>query len=119
MAITPAVRKGKQNRHEKITVCLLSGEPVTVDDIKSTFKGTDQEALMYRISSNIYSIRRDGGIIKVHKKGKEVTAYQLINFEQFDANGRFVHQSFSARQAKQVKEIQEVVQEHSVECETV
>lgn len=90
MAMTPAIRKGKQNRHEKITVCLLSGNPVTVDEIKAVFKGTKQEALMYRLSSNIYSIRRDGGVVKVIKTGKIVTAYQLINFKQFDKNGRFI-----------------------------
>ena len=98
MAITPAFRKGKQNRHEKITVCLLSGKPVTVDEIKSVFKGTDQEPLMYRLSSNIYSIRRDGGIIKVHKKGKTVTSYQLMNAEMFDANGRFIHKKKESQQ---------------------
>jgi hypothetical protein len=97
MAIRPAIRKGKQNRHEKITVCLLSGKPVTITEIKSVFKGTDQEALMYRLSSNIYSIRRDGGVIKVHKTGKEVTAYQLMNFDRFDKDGRFMHPSFQSK----------------------
>lgn len=84
------VRKGKQNRHEKITQVLLSGKPVSPDEIRAVFAGTDQEAVLYRLSTNIYNIRLDGGIVKVHKDGRKVTAYQLVNFEEFDANGRYV-----------------------------
>lgn len=84
------VRKGKQNRHEKITVTLLSGKPVTPDEIKSVFKGTDQESVLYRLPTNIYNIRKDGGIIKVHKNGRNVVAYQLVNYQEFDSKGRYI-----------------------------
>jgi hypothetical protein len=84
------VRKGKQNRHEKITQVLLSGKPVTPDEISAVFKGTDQEAVLYRLSTNIYNIRLDGGIVKVIKNGRKVQAYQLVNCQEFDANGRYV-----------------------------
>jgi phage repressor protein C with HTH and peptisase S24 domain len=84
------IRKGKINRHEKITQVLLSGKPVTPDEIASVFKGTDQEAVLYRLSTNIYNIRKDGGIVKVIKEGRNVTAYQLVNYTEFDANGRYV-----------------------------
>ena len=84
------VRKGKQNRHEKITVTLLSGKPVTPDEIKAVFKGTDQEAVLYRLSTNIYNIRKDGGVVKVIKDGRKVQAYQLVNYTEFDKNGRYV-----------------------------
>ena len=87
MALT--VRKGKVNRHEKITQVLLSGKPVTPDEIKSVFKGTDQESVLYRLSTNIYNIRKDGGIVKVIKNGRNVQAYQLVNYTEFDANGRY------------------------------
>lgn len=87
MALT--VRKGKVNRHEKITQVLLSGKPVTPDEIKSVFAGTDQEAVLYRLSTNIYNIRKDGGIVKVIKDGRKVQAYQLVNYTEFDANGRY------------------------------
>ena len=83
------VRKGKQNRHEKITQVLLSGKPVSPDEIRAVFAGTDQESVLYRLSTNIYNIRLDGGIVKVHKDGRKVTAYQLVNYEEFDANGRY------------------------------
>lgn len=88
--MTNIVRKGKQNRHEKITVTLLSGKPVSPDEIRAVFKGTDQESVLYRLSTNIYNIRKDGGIIKVHKNGRNVVAYQLVNHTEFDSNGRFV-----------------------------
>jgi hypothetical protein len=88
--MTNTIRKGKQNRHEKITVTLLSGKPVTPDEIKAVFKGTDQESVLYRLPTNIYNIRKDGGIIKVHKNGRNVVAYQLVNHNEFDTNGRYM-----------------------------
>lgn len=84
------IRKGKINRHEKITQVLLSGKPVSPAEIAAVFAGTDQESVLYRLSTNIYNIRKDGGIVKVHKDGRKVTAYQLVNFNEFDANGRYV-----------------------------
>jgi hypothetical protein len=87
MALT--IRKGKINRHEKITQVLLSGKPVSPDEIAAVFQGTDQEAVLYRLSTNIYNIRKDGGIVKVIKSGRKVTGYQLVNFTEFDANGRY------------------------------
>ena len=84
------VRKGKVNRHEKITQVLLSGKPVSPDEIATVFQGTDQEAVLYRLSTNIYNIRKDGGIVKVIKDGKKVKAYQLVNFTEFDTNGRYI-----------------------------
>ena len=75
---------GKPNRHEKIAVVLLSGKPVSPQEIADVFKGTDQEAVLYRLSTNIYNIRKDGGIVKVHKKGRTVEAYQLVNYTEFE-----------------------------------
>ena len=87
MALT--VRKGKINRHERITQILINGKPVSPAEILECLKGTDQEKVGYRLSTNVYNIRKDGGIVKVLKQGRKVTGYQLINFDQFDANGRF------------------------------
>jgi hypothetical protein len=84
------VRTGKQNRHEKIAVVLLSGKPISPNDIADCFKGTDQEKVLYRLSTNIYNIRRDGGIVRVHKDGRKVSAYQLVNHTEFDASGRYI-----------------------------
>ena len=98
-----AVRKGRTNRHEKITVVLLSGKPVSPAEIQEVFKGTDQEKVLYRLSTNIYNIRKDGGVIKVHKDGRRVSAYQLMNPEDFDATGRFKMKKSSATSTKSAK----------------
>jgi hypothetical protein len=106
------VRVGKQNRHEKVCQVLLSGKPVSPDEIRTVFKGTDQEDVLYRLSTNIYNIRRDGGVIKVHKAGRSVTAYQLMNPEDFDTNGRY------SKVAKPV-EVTETVEVTTEQKETV
>lgn len=110
MALT--VRKGKVNRHEKITQVLLSGKPVSPAEIEAVFKGTSQEKVLYRLSTNIYNIRKDGGIVKVIKDGRKVKAYQLVNFDQFDSNGRFKsnqspQSQTKSKPAKQVTETQQ------------
>ena len=80
---------GKINRHEKIASILKCGKPVSPQEIAEVFKGTDQEKVLYRLSTNIYNIRKDGGIVKVIKNGRKVQAYQLVNFQEFDSNGRY------------------------------
>lgn len=110
MALT--VRKGKVNRHEKITQVLLSGKPVSPQEIQAVFEGTDQSAVLYRLSTNIYNIRKDGGIVKVIKNGRKVQAYQLVNFDQFDANGRFKGNQQLQTKATPVKPV--VVQQPTV-----
>lgn len=101
--MTRNVHTGKQNRHEKIAVTLLSGKPVSPDEIRSVFTGTDQESVLYRLSTNIYNIRKDGGIIKVHKEGRKVIAYQLVNFAEFNAQGRYVGKQQSTAPVAEVK----------------
>lgn len=110
MALT--VRKGKVNRHEKITQVLLSGKPVSPAEITAVFAGTDQEAVLYRLSTNIYNIRKDGGIVKVIKDGRKVSGYQLVNADQFDANGRFKANQQLQTKATPVKSV--VVQSEPV-----
>jgi hypothetical protein len=80
----------KINRHEKIACVMLSGKPVSPEDIEACFKGTDQEGVLYRLSTNIYNIRKDGGIVRVTKDGRKVVGYQLVNFQEFSPEGRYV-----------------------------
>jgi hypothetical protein len=87
--MTKKKHTGKINRHEKICQTLLTGKPISPDEIKSCFTGTDQEKVLYRLSANILDIRLDGGVVKVYKNGRKVIAYQLMNPEEFDANGRY------------------------------
>ena len=84
------IRKGGINRHEKITQVLLSGKIVSPEEIRACFTGTDQEKVLYRLPTNIYNIKKDGGIIRVHKNGRNVIGYQLLNADEFNANGRYV-----------------------------
>ena len=103
------VRKGKINRHEKITQVLMTGLPVSPEDIKKVFADTDQEKVLYRLSTNIYNIRKDGGVVKVHKTGRNVTAYQLMNTDEFDVNGRYVGKPVVAKvEAEVVAEVETV-----------
>ena len=88
--MSQTVRKGKVNRHEKITQVLLSGKPVSPEEIAAVFEGTDQQAVLYRLSTNIYNIRLDGGIVKVIKSGRKVLGYQLVNHTDFDLPGRYI-----------------------------
>lgn len=113
MALT--VRKGKINRHEKITQVLLSGKPVSPDEIAAVFQGTDQEAVLYRLSTNIYNIRKDGGVVKVIKSGRKVTGYQLVNFTEFNANGRFTGKATAKPAVEVVKATKAVDQTQPAE----
>jgi len=81
---------GKINRHEKIACVLLSGKPVSPEQIRECFKGSDQENVLYRLSTNIYNIRKDGGVVRVHKDGRKVTGYQLMNPDEFSPEGRYI-----------------------------
>jgi hypothetical protein len=94
----------KINRHEKIACVMLSGKPVSPTEIEACFKGTDQEGVLYRLSTNIYNIRKDGGIVRVHKDGRKVTAYQLVNFDEFSPEGRYIGKTKTAQVAVQVAE---------------
>ena len=84
------MNKRKQNRHEKVIALLLSGKPISPDEIKNHFIGTDQEKLMYRLAMNIHCCRLDGGVIKVYKDGRKISAYQLLNPECFSSIGRYI-----------------------------
>jgi hypothetical protein len=88
----------KINRHEKIAAVLLSGNPVSPNEILMCFKDTDQEKVLYRLSTNIYNIRKDGGVIRVHKDGRKVVGYQLMNPEEFDMRGRYIGKPLAPKQ---------------------
>lgn len=82
--------KYKQNRHEVVAAILKCGTPVSPADIIKQLEGTKQANVAYRLSTNIYNIKRDGGVVKVHKDGTKVTAYQLMNPNDFNDAGRYI-----------------------------
>ena len=46
------------------------------------------ENIIYRISTYIYMIKKMGGNVLVHRNGRCVDGYQLLNYKHFDSNGR-------------------------------
>ena len=76
--------------HNKIAVVLSSGEPISVEDIHKIFAGTKIEPVLYRLSTFIWKIKKNGGVIKPIKDKRKVLAYQLINAKEFDSNGYWV-----------------------------
>ena len=85
-------KTSKIRPHNKVAQVLLSGKVTNVEDIKASFAAdAKMSKLMYRLSTFVYDIRKyDNGVIKVIKDGRKVTAYQLVNAKDFDANGCYV-----------------------------
>lgn len=83
----------KQKPFEKIAVVLraagMKGETLSPQEIAASFPADDKmQSLMYRISTYIYDIRKNGGTVKVYKDGRKVVGYELLNPEVFDVEGR-------------------------------
>ena len=76
--------------YNKIAVVMKSGQPVTVDQFKTVFAGTKVEPVLYRLSTYIWNIKKNGGIVKAVKDGRNVVGYQLINANEFDPKGYWV-----------------------------
>jgi hypothetical protein len=62
---------------EKLITVMITGKPVTVQEIESTL---GNEIHMYRLSTYIWHIKEfAGGVVKAIKDGRKVTAYQIMN----------------------------------------
>lgn len=99
------MKKQKIRPHHKLAQVLLSGKPVSREDIIASF-ANDQAmlAVMYRIPNMMLEIKILGGIIKVVKDGRKIKTYQLVNPEIFDSNGQLIQVD---------KTIETVIQEFS------
>jgi len=62
-------------RHELILQVLVNGGIVTKEEIEQT---TQYEA-MYRLSAVMWWLKRHGAVIRVHKDGRKVVGYELMN----------------------------------------
>lgn len=73
-------KSGKPLRWERLLMVLANGGPVTLKEIEDTM----DYHCMNRISAEIYVLKEKerGGIIKVHKQGRKVAAYELINTQE-------------------------------------
>ena len=98
--------------HHEIAQFMLHGKPVSPDEIKAAFKDTKREKVMYRLSTHIWNIKQDGGVIQVHKTGRKVTGYQLMNPKDFDDKGFHVGCNLNVKDRDpletQVKEVANV-----------
>lgn len=83
-------RVKKVIRHEVMCQILRTGCPVHVDEIRNTLIGLGKEKECARLSQNILAIKNDGGYVRVHKDGRNVTHYELTNPEYFNDLGRFI-----------------------------
>lgn len=59
---------------EKVLEMLLTGEPVS----KEAFDA-ELEHVAYRLSTFMWRIKIEGGVVKVIKTGRKATGYQLMN----------------------------------------
>ena len=62
-------------RHELILQVLVNGGIITKEEIEQT---TQYEA-MYRLSAVMWWLKRHGAVIRVHKDGRKVVGYELMN----------------------------------------
>ena len=65
---------------EKLLTVMISGKPVTVEEIDATL---GKEIYMYRLSTYIWHIKTfANGVVKAIKDGRKVTAYQIVNVKE-------------------------------------
>ena len=72
--------RGKSDKlapFQKLLTVLVSGKPVTIDEI-DTLLG--EEIHMYRLSTYMWHIKTNAnGVVKVIKEGRKAVAYQIMN----------------------------------------
>lgn len=76
--------------YNRIAIVMKSGNVITIDDFKTVFTGTKVEPVLYRLSTYIWNIKKNGGIIKPIKNKRKIIGYQLLNSDEFDNNGKWV-----------------------------
>ena len=76
-------KQTKLKPFEKLLTVMISGKPVTIEEIDATL---GKEIYMYRISTYIWHIKTfAGGVVKAIKDGRRVRAYQVINVKEVKA----------------------------------
>jgi len=73
-------KSSKLKPFEKLLTVMVSGKPVTTEEIDATL---GQEIHMYRLSTYIWHIKKfANGTVKAIKDGRKVTAYQIVNVDE-------------------------------------
>jgi hypothetical protein len=60
------------------------------DELKTVFAGTKIEPVLYRISTYIWNIKKDGGVVQSVKDKRKLIGYQLLNHDEFNDQGYWV-----------------------------
>ena len=72
--------RGKSDKlapFQKLLTIMVSGKPVTIDEIDATL---GKEIHMYRLSTYMWHIKTNAnGVVKVIKEGRKAVAYQIMN----------------------------------------
>ena len=68
-------KSGTPVRSDRLLMILCNGGVVSLKEIEDTMDYHN----MYRISCEVYCIKLGGGIVKTHKEGRKVVAYELVN----------------------------------------
>ena len=85
MAKASVVKKVKMKPFQKLLSIMISGEPVSKEEI-DTLLG--KEIQMYRLSTYMWHLKTNpsaNGVIKVIKDGRKVAGYQLMNVSEIRA----------------------------------
>jgi hypothetical protein len=73
-------KQTKLKPFEKLLTVMISGKPVTIEEIDATL---GKEIYMYRISTYIWHIKTfANGVVKAIKDGRRVVAYQVVNVKE-------------------------------------
>lgn len=73
-------KSSKLKPFEKLLTIMVSGKPVTIEEIDATL---GKEIYMYRLSTYMWHIKvHANGVVKAIKDGRKVSAYQIINVDE-------------------------------------
>jgi hypothetical protein len=78
--MTKAVKTKKLKPFQKLLTIMISGKPVTKDEIQSLL---GKEIMMYRISTYMWHIKTHAnGVVRTLKDGRKVAGYQICNVDE-------------------------------------
>jgi hypothetical protein len=78
--MTKAAKKIKLKPFQKLLTIMISGKPVTKDEIQALL---GKEIMMYRISTYMWHIKTNAnGVVKTIKDGRKVVGYQICNVDE-------------------------------------
>ena len=65
-------------RWERVLMVLANGGVISKEQIGATM----QYDAMYRISTEMWWLKKQGAVVKTHKTGREVSGYELVNVKE-------------------------------------